>query len=190
MRSTRTALSQLVATRIQRLPGTRQTDREMARELWSRARNEAIVGTWWPWAGHLGRLGTKDESRLCHIAATWRDAWWKKAVRGLLHQSTDPERSRLNRGHRQLGKRMWDDVTQRRVEENGARRTLAGCYCRPGPVGDDGKGICTENLAPLRVLRISAGALLYRSRHDLVRHFHAPYRNLIEHMMRSFPAHS
>lgn len=57
--------------------------------VWNRAHvpvwDETIVGTWWRWAGRMGGLGAKDELRLCHVAATWRDSWWTNTERALLH---------------------------------------------------------------------------------------------------------
>lgn len=37
-------------------------------------------------------------------------------MRGLLHQPMDPEQRRLNRGHRHLVKRRWDDLIERHVK--------------------------------------------------------------------------
>lgn len=71
--------------------------------------------SWWMWAGHLGRLGAKDAPCVCHVATSWRRPGGGKPSAGT---PVDAERSRLNRGHRRLGgKRRWDDLIQRRVEE-------------------------------------------------------------------------
>lgn len=42
--------------------------------------------------GHPGkRLGTWGSSRLCCIAANWRDVWWSKIVLGMLSIAADPK---------------------------------------------------------------------------------------------------
>lgn len=94
---------------------------EPAYVLWSRADipalDEAIVGTCLRWGGNLGRLGTK-----AHVPPLPRRSHLERRLEaesrsGMLRKTADPERSPLGRGHRHLGKRRWDDLIQRHVEE-------------------------------------------------------------------------
>lgn len=39
-------------------------------------------------------------------------------MRGVLWTASDRQRSRLDRGHRRLGERRWDDPVQRHAEES------------------------------------------------------------------------
>lgn len=57
--------------------------------------------------------------RWCGITAGWRDVRWKDAVRAVLHVDADRGRQRLNRGHRYFGRRRWDEVMQRHVDDDG-----------------------------------------------------------------------
>lgn len=122
---------QFVATRIRRVTSVGQEDREMGTR-----------------ALELGTYSSVGRSALGNVVAaggpprtaTWRDAWSRKVVRGLLHQTTDPERSRLKRGHRHLGKKQVGRCDSAACGRDArARRTLAEFYHGSGPMGVDEK---------------------------------------------------
>lgn len=47
----------------------------------------------------------------------WKEAWWRKTLRGLLLTDSDQHRQRLDRGHLRSGRRGWDDPMQQHAEE-------------------------------------------------------------------------
>lgn len=48
--------------------------------------------------------------------AGWRDAWWRKTLRGVLHRDADAGRQQANRGHSFFGKKRWDDALHKRTD--------------------------------------------------------------------------
>lgn len=64
----------------------------------------------------MARLCHREPDRWCGITANWRDAWLRKPVHAVLHVDADAGRQRLNRGHRFLGHRRWDEVVQKHVD--------------------------------------------------------------------------
>lgn len=88
--------------------------------LWRDAKislwNEAMASLWWRSAGHLGCLSAKPDNRWRASVAPWRGASWRKTLHAVLLQRRDPTRRRLSRGHCCLGRRCWDDPTQRHMD--------------------------------------------------------------------------
>lgn len=68
-------------------------------------------------ASHAARLAASELDRWVGKILGWRDAWWRHTIR-CLHGSSaaDGTPNRLGRGHRQLGRRHWDDPIQRTTE--------------------------------------------------------------------------
>lgn len=72
----------------------------------------------------MARLTQREPDRWGGIAASWRDAWWRQTIHGVLHTEADLGRMRLNRGHRALGKRGWNEAIQKQSDRgNRARKT-------------------------------------------------------------------
>lgn len=44
----------------------------------------------------------REPHRWVYVVAAWRDAWWRKTIKWLLHTSSDEGRHRFHRGHRFL----------------------------------------------------------------------------------------
>lgn len=51
----------------------------------------------------------------------WKHDWRLKALRGVLWTSSDPQRDRLNRGHRRLGNTCWDVFIHRHAKDGAGR---------------------------------------------------------------------
>lgn len=66
---------------------------------------------WWRWAGRAARVASREPTELMATVLPWKNAWWRKTVRGLRHNETDPGRLRLQRRHRRLwGNAAWTKV--------------------------------------------------------------------------------
>lgn len=98
---------------------TKRTARH-AESLWKDARipwwDKAIVWMGWRWAGRSARLEAQPDDRRCVAVNHWRGAWWGETVNAVLRTEADPMCRRLNRGHRQLGRRSWGDAMQGEVD--------------------------------------------------------------------------
>lgn len=88
----------------------------LARDLWRVAGvpawDEATATTWWRWAGHAERLSLREPTRWIARALQWRNARGLRRVRSCHATATGAPPVRLNRGHRFLGRRRWDELVQ------------------------------------------------------------------------------
>lgn len=68
--------------------------------LWAEAGvlswDAALTTVCWGWAGHLARLGGREPDRCCVRATSWRDAWWRTAVKSLNHTTAEMGRLRAS----------------------------------------------------------------------------------------------
>lgn len=74
--------------------------------------DQALLASWWRYAGHIARLAAREPDRWISKILTWRDAAYRRSVRGLLWRSNDPTRQRVGRGSRHTTARRWDDPLQ------------------------------------------------------------------------------
>lgn len=98
----------------------RQLVADAADALWDQAHIPGLGRSdRWHWVAvgrPLGRRGTTDDSRLCSIATSSRDAWWRISVQATVYKSPDPSWRRVDQGHRRLRSRRWGDFIERHGE--------------------------------------------------------------------------
>lgn len=87
----------------------------LAERLWAATNvscwSDAVAGMWWRCAFRTPRC-----VRLANRTSRWISAWWRKTLEAILAGAGDPTHQRLDRRRPGLGKRRWDDMTQKMVD--------------------------------------------------------------------------
>lgn len=111
----------MVATRNRDLPGVRNTDSPMGRDSVGRDRGPRMGLCY---CRHLVAMGgphgaiVPPRAGWCGIAAGWRDAWWRKSVRAVLHVDTGQSPAAIEQGP-QVPRTPQVEARQRHMDDAG-----------------------------------------------------------------------